>query len=456
MRIAIIGAGWAGLACADRLLDASTWPSHVTSAQVTLFDAAPLPGGRARGWMWPLDHGKTLAIDNGQHLTIGAYTEMIALLARCGASRWHAQPLVWSVVGPHGQLRGQWRVPNRSWPWRVIASALPPYSPTGWPLAWRASVAITLAHLVRTSWQPQSPHQTFKQWIAARKAPDELIRDFWQPLMEGALNTSIDEASAAVALKVLKDSIAGPKGATTVWLAPSNLSMDGVDPIMQSLEQRGMQFMPGHRVLRIHPDRRIDVRSSDITTTMAFDAVVIACPARASLRLWNDSPLPQCPVQQRWSQLEERAITTVWVALDAPMRAQLSRLPDWFVFKHVPGVPHIAHVGVRRGDALALVTSAQHPDALPETQHQRTPLAQQVQSILGIDISSAPQKWITEKSATWACTASSPLPDDQESAGHTGCDGIFRAGDDLEPGYPATIESAVRSGRRTARTLMNA
>ena len=41
MNIAVIGAGWAGLAAALRLKDAG--------ANVTVFEAAPIAGGRARG-----------------------------------------------------------------------------------------------------------------------------------------------------------------------------------------------------------------------------------------------------------------------------------------------------------------------------------------------------------------------------------------------------------------------
>jgi hydroxysqualene dehydroxylase len=60
-RVAVIGAGWAGLAAAVE----ATQRGNV----VTLFEMAPQVGGRAREVMW----GGT-ALDNGQHILIGAYS----------------------------------------------------------------------------------------------------------------------------------------------------------------------------------------------------------------------------------------------------------------------------------------------------------------------------------------------------------------------------------------------
>ncbi|HJS03673.1 MAG TPA: FAD-dependent oxidoreductase, partial [Variovorax sp.] len=51
--VGIIGAGWAGLACAVE----ATRLGHA----VTLFEAAPMAGGRARR----VDHMHGMALDNG-------------------------------------------------------------------------------------------------------------------------------------------------------------------------------------------------------------------------------------------------------------------------------------------------------------------------------------------------------------------------------------------------------
>ena len=75
-RIAVVGAGWAGLAAALRLAEAAR--------PVALFDAAPTAGGRARTVELATPLGR-FAIDNGQHLIVGAYREALALIERLGA-----------------------------------------------------------------------------------------------------------------------------------------------------------------------------------------------------------------------------------------------------------------------------------------------------------------------------------------------------------------------------------
>ena len=71
-RIAVIGGGWAGLAAAVEAVS--------LGAAVTLFEMAPTLGGRARSL-----EGSEPALDNGQHILIGAYTASLALMRRVGA-----------------------------------------------------------------------------------------------------------------------------------------------------------------------------------------------------------------------------------------------------------------------------------------------------------------------------------------------------------------------------------
>ena len=71
-RVAVIGAGWAGLAAAVRAAQAG--------AQVSVFDMAGQWGGRARQV-----HTRSGEFDNGQHILIGAYTRTLDLMRCVGA-----------------------------------------------------------------------------------------------------------------------------------------------------------------------------------------------------------------------------------------------------------------------------------------------------------------------------------------------------------------------------------
>ena len=70
--VAIVGAGWAGLAGAVTLAD--------RGVRVTVYEASRSLGGRAR----KVDV-EGLALDNGQHILIGAYRETLALMRKVGA-----------------------------------------------------------------------------------------------------------------------------------------------------------------------------------------------------------------------------------------------------------------------------------------------------------------------------------------------------------------------------------
>ena len=71
MKLAVVGGGWAGLAAAVRATEAG----HA----VTLFEMAAQWGGRAREVA--IDG---LALDNGQHILIGAYSETLRCMRQVG------------------------------------------------------------------------------------------------------------------------------------------------------------------------------------------------------------------------------------------------------------------------------------------------------------------------------------------------------------------------------------
>ena len=62
-RVAIVNAGWAGLAAAARAVQAG--------CEVSVFEASRTPGGRARAVPLPLPGGGQVLADNGQHIPCG-------------------------------------------------------------------------------------------------------------------------------------------------------------------------------------------------------------------------------------------------------------------------------------------------------------------------------------------------------------------------------------------------
>ena len=69
--IAVIGAGYAGMAAAVALAE--------RGIRVTVFESGPVPGGRARRVS-----SQGTELDNGQHILIGAYTELYRMMGTVG------------------------------------------------------------------------------------------------------------------------------------------------------------------------------------------------------------------------------------------------------------------------------------------------------------------------------------------------------------------------------------
>jgi predicted NAD/FAD-binding protein len=71
LKVAVVGAGWAGLSAAVELA--------AQGIPVTIFEAAPNLGGRARGF-----YRNDIRLDNGQHILLGAYRETLRLMRQVG------------------------------------------------------------------------------------------------------------------------------------------------------------------------------------------------------------------------------------------------------------------------------------------------------------------------------------------------------------------------------------
>ncbi|MGA1301612.1 MAG: NAD(P)-binding protein, partial [Burkholderiaceae bacterium] len=115
--LAIIGGGWSGLSAAAALCQ-----GQPNGLQISLLEAAPQLGGRARGLSWD-----GLPIDNGQHLMLGAYESTRSLLDWAGVptADWLSKGLEW-VYQPFNHAAFGFRIPSAAWPMRLLAGALAP------------------------------------------------------------------------------------------------------------------------------------------------------------------------------------------------------------------------------------------------------------------------------------------------------------------------------------------
>ncbi|WP_293232921.1 hydroxysqualene dehydroxylase HpnE [Paludibacterium sp.] len=416
-RVAVIGAGWAGLAAAVELAP------HV---RLTVFEAGRTPGGRARR-VRDAEH----TIDNGQHILLGAYQTCWRLMRQVGADQASALlrlPLTW--VQADG-LR--MRCPRWPAPWHLLAGLL---SARG--LSWRdkGRLIFALGRLSLARWQVAGD-PTVAEWLDAARQDAVLKETFWRPLVLAALNTPPEQASMRMLAAVLRDSLGAARAASDMLLPRRDLSALFPEPAVAWLAAQGGMFHFGHRVTSVEP-----VANGVLVDGEAFDAAIVACAPYHAARL-----LP--------------------AAIVPPIVKKLSFLPIYTVYLRFARPPRLPEpmIGLRRGTAdwlfdrdalcgeagmLAAVISAPQPGALPEGD---AALIAAVLADARRIVADLPEPaWtrvVVERRATFAATPGLTRP-----GVRLGVQSLFLAGDWVEGEYPATLEGAVQSGVAAAHALM--
>lgn len=430
MKIAVVGAGWAGMAAAM----AHAQAGHA----VTVLEAARTVGGRARAVQATLPDGTPATLDNGQHILIGAYTESLRLMRLVGVDPGTALlrlPLTLQfpdgtglalpdLPPPFDALLGIARA--RGWHWRDKLALL--RAASGWQLGgFRCAAHTSVAQLCAS-------------------LPERLMAEFIDPLCVSALNTPAAEASGQVFLRVLQDSLFSGRGGSNLLLPRTNLGALFPEAAARWLAaQHGGAVLTGQRVQGIArlADGRWEVQGTDFQGP--YDHVTLACPPWEASRLIagaTDMPVAHDAARQQWcaaaDALRFEAITTVYLhgadaGLAQPMLAlrNTAEHPAQFVFDR--GQLDGLH-GV-----LAFVVSASTGERAVVTEQVLRQAAEQ----LGLP-SLQPLQTVVEKRATFACTPGLARPGMQVAPGLVAC------GDYVDGPYPATLEGAVLCGTAAA------
>lgn len=425
--LAVVGAGWAGLAAAVAATQ--------RGAAVTLFEMAHQPGGRARQ---VATHAGIL--DNGKHILIGAYTATLALMRSVGAdpdALLLRRPLAWA--DPQG--RGLALPPGAPLPAFVRATL----AMHAWP--WTARLALLGA---ATGWLLRGfrcgPAMTVEQLCGHLPAP--VLHDLIEPLCVAALNTPMAQASATVFLRVLRDALFSGPGSADLLLPKVPLSALLPAPAWAWLQARGARCLAGQRVQGLQADGRgwwVDGQP--------FDAVVLACSATEAARL-------VAPHQPAWAAraqaLRYEPIVTAYLR-DATLRTTQPMVLLPAALGAPPAPAQFAfNLGALHSDATsaglwAWVASSAAPALADGLQACGQALLAQARAAFPGHFAGPDAQVLVhlaaERRATFACTPGLQRPPASIAPG------LVAAGDYTEGPYPATLEGAVRSGLAAAQVL---
>jgi squalene-associated FAD-dependent desaturase len=434
--MAVVGAGWSGLSAAVRLAQAGV--------AVTLFEAAREAGGRARALDWT-EAGLAQRIDNGQHIMIGAYRETLALMA---------------LVKPAAE-DGLRRIPltladTRGLHLTAARLVAPLHMLVGLITARGMSLGakLAMARLMRKAQRGgfRLEHDvTVLEWLRSERQPADLTERLWMPLCVAALNTPARIASAQIFMNVLRDSLGAARAASDLLLPITTLDGALPDPALEYLKRHGARIELGRAVQLVEQDNAaITLATRDGSRT--FDAVVLATPAHQVAQLIGRYQGPD------WEQLRAccqsitwQPIATCYLVYDRPIvlpEAMLALAEDVSVKRFGQWVFARGQLG-GRADTLAVVISASGPHQELAHADLAAAIDQQVRAELHLDAQLLGSRIIIEKRATFAA-----LPNQVRPCAITPSTRLVLAGDYIASDYPATLESAVASGRTAAEQIL--
>lgn len=414
--VAILGGGYAGMAAAVELA--------ARDVPVTVFEAAPVLGGRARRVTV-----NDTALDNGLHILIGAYSETLRLIDRVAPKRdsFLRLPLDLQV-----HQRFHLRAPKLPAPLH-LAWAL--FTAKGLSFADKRAAAGFM-QAMKTRHYRLERDQNVASLLEENTQTIVLIEHLWAPLCVAALNTPVERASAQVFLNVLRDSLGAGRTASDLLLARTDLTALFPKPAADFVRARGGQIETGAAVDGVTKDDEgflLQVHGQ----SRRFDRVICAvAPHRASGLL---AAIPELDTTRRQiDTLDYEPIHSVWlqfagpVKLPAPMIGLAGSPAQWLFDREA--------ICGQRGLIGAVISASE--DHVGEAQDA---LAQRVVADIEKHFGPLPplqwQRVIAEKRATFSCTPGLARP-----ATVTDCPGLLLAGDYVAGDYPATIEGAVRSG----------
>ena len=427
----VIGAGFAGLSAATALADAG--------ARVLVLEARPRLGGRATSFRDPATGER---VDNGQHILMGCYEQTLVFLDRIGASdrvRWQAG-LSLPMIDRRGH-ESVLKLPAVAAPLHLLGGVM------AWgALDWGERLAILrVGSALRSGGAPG--HETVRDWLNRHQQPQRLVELFWEPLALAALNQSIDQAAARYFVAVLERMFADPTAAALV-LPAVPLDEMYAEPAREWLLDRG------HDV-RVNAPARVEVDRNRVTGVRVRDEIIAApiviatVPWHAFGALFDPTPPALATIASNAATLPSLPIVTVnlWfdrAVMDEPLVGLPGRTFQWLFDRRAIVGGSTSHLSLISSGAEAIV--AQGNDELIAT------ALREVREALPATRSATLRNGLAvrEKRSTFSLAPDAPTRPQTT----TPIEGFFLAGDWIDTGLPATIESAVVSGHRAAASVV--
>ncbi len=424
--IAVVGAGLAGLSAAVDLKQ--------RGFTVELFERTRLLGGKVTSF--DVDG---LEVDNGQHVYLACCTEFIDFIDQIAtASGQRREDLLFLQDRFEALL-----VMRGSPPSMLRASGLPSPLHLGPSLLRYRHLSLIERIKVGTATLAARrgcrPDETMAEWLSRHHQTQRARAAFWDPFLVPSLNAPLDEVSAESGLHVITTAFLADPGGARIGFAKvplARLAQMAAGMLDEVHLRTSVSTLEIDDEERDHPAFRGIVLSDD--TRMPFDGVVLAVPPANLARILGE---PEQYGLSGLDQFQTAPIVDVHLWFDVPVLdfgfAALLDSPVQWVFQKSPGYlccslsAANAHVH-RPSNELVEMCAAELRAVLPELRDAKL-------------LNGAATR---DREATFV-----PSPGLRRPGAATTVPEVVIAGAWTDTGWPATMESAVRSGREAARLL---
>ena len=436
--VIVVGGGWAGLAAAAELAR--------YDIPVTLLESAKQLGGRAR--RVPFDNHDSdglLGIDNGQHILIGAYDSTLDLLRNIGL---HEEDVflrrdLYLRMHPAQGRPIRMKTGKTPAPLHLLKGLI---TASGLSLRDKYKAISFSAALSRTDFKLEEDLTCLSLFKRYRQS-DKLIKAIWEPLCLGALNTHIDEASAEIFLRVLRDAFTHNRANSNYLFPKTDLGRVLPDPALDYIEKNGGSIKLAQRVTRLEFSGQSVSGVATEEQTYQAPYIILATPYGVTQQLIREHESLHT-IAGQLQQLTSNPIVTVYlqfppeVHLKHEMLGLVYSTSQWVIDRRICQQPGLLAVVISgSGPHMKLHNDELTAHVLRELRQQIAALPDPLHSMV-----------IREKRATFHCrTGVNAI----RPANRTPVNGLLLAGDYTNTELPATLESAVRSGVRCAKIILN-
>lgn len=422
-RCLIIGGGISGLTAASILSS--------KKISVTLLESSPKLGGRTYSFF---DSETNTIIDNGQHILMGCYKDTLAFIKMIGAQNKFEYQKNLSLKFLD-KTKKQFSLSSNKlfYPLNLFYAVIKYDAIT---LIEKLSFIGFVLKLPLIS-KKSLINKNVIDWLSQQNQNSNLISKFWEILCVGALNSSLEKASALIFYDILIKIFFTGNFSSTIILPKYGLSESLIDPSASFIKNNGGEIILSEKVVKIViENQKVKCIRTASQVYEDFDFVISAVPLYSLEKI--------LPVKNLGLTIDFKysTILNIHLWLD---NLNLSNTFYGFLDSY------LHWVFIKDNHINIVISNADHH--LSKSKDELLSFVwEELKLFLNISSSNLKHhKIIKEKRATFV--SSNELLNNRPGS-KTLVNNFFLAGDWTNTGLPSTIESAALSGRKAAEMVL--